>query len=223
MVKFIGFIPARKGSRRVPNKNLKLVNKKPLIYYSIFSSKKSKHIGETVVFSDSKKINYVAKKLGASTNYKRPKNISTSKTSMFETMSYFIKKNKIQKKFDYIVLLQPTSPLRNVNDLNRACKIILNNKKVDGLISTFYVKNKKKEYPNKYMYLKNKLLIQIDKDEIGFKKKIFLRNGPSIFILKIKSVKKNLYKNKLLNFIMPEKRSLDLNTLSDFKKLKSLI
>ena len=73
------------------------------------------------------------------------------------------------------------------------------------------------------MYLKNKLLIQIDKDEIGFKKKIFLRNGPSIFILKIKSVKKNLYKNKLLNFIMPEKRSLDLNTLSDFKKLKSLI
>ena len=103
---------------------------------------------------------------------------------MFETMSYFIKKNKIQKKFDYIVLLQPTSPLRNVNDLNRACKIILNNKKVDGLISTFYVKNKKKEYPNKYMYIKNKLLIQIDKDEIGFKKKIFLRNGPSIFILK---------------------------------------
>ena len=51
------------------------------------------------------------------------------------------------------------------------------------------------------------------------KKKIYLRNGPAILILKIKAIKKNLYNNKLLNFVMPEKRSVDINTIDDFKKI----
>ena len=64
MINFIGFIPAREGSVRIPDKNLKLIKKKPLIFYSINASENSKYIGETVVFSDSKKINNYAKKLG---------------------------------------------------------------------------------------------------------------------------------------------------------------
>lgn len=223
MAKFIGFIPARKGSKRVPNKNLRLIKNKPLIYYSIDASKKSKFILETVVYSDSKKINQLAKKFGAVSNYKRPKKISENSTSMYETLNYFIKKYNINKKFDYLVLLQPTSPLRNTFDINRACKMMIKNKKADGLLSTFFVKKLKDEYPDKFMILKNNFLKNIDKSNIKYNSKVFLRNGPSIFIIKIKSVKKKLYNNNLLNFIMPERRSLDLNTLNDFKKLKSLI
>ena len=223
MEKFIGFIPARMGSKRIPNKNLKLFRKKPLIFYSIDASKKSKYISETVVFSNSKKINIEAKKYDAITSYKRPNKVSKNSTTMFGTLDYFIKKNNIQDNFDYLVLLQPTSPLRNTRDINKACKMVLQNKKADGLISTFFVKKVKKNHPNKFMIEKNNFLKEIDKKKASLRKeKLFLRNGPSIFIIKINRIKKNLYKNKLLNFIMPESRSIDINTLNDLNKLRKI-
>ncbi len=221
MAKFIGFIPARMGSKRVPNKNLRLYKKKPLIFYSIKASKNSKYIGETVVFSDSKKINIEAKKFGATTSYKRPIKVSKNITSMFDTIDYFVKKNNIKNNFDYLVLLQPTSPLRNTKDINKACEMLIKNKKADGLLSTFCVKKIKKSYPNKFMIIKNKFLKKINIKKVSLKKqKLFLRNGPSIFIIKINCIKKDLYKNNLLNFIMPENRSIDINTFEDLKNLK---
>tara|TARA_A100001011_G_scaffold399213_2_gene506806 strand:- start:1701 stop:2372 length:672 start_codon:yes stop_codon:yes gene_type:complete len=220
MKKFIGFIPARGGSIRIPNKNLKLYKNKPLIFYSINASKKSKHISETVVFSNSKKINLKAKKYGAIINYKRPNNKSKSNTSMFETLDYFINKNNLKKKYDYVVLLQPTSPLRNFKDIDNACKLILSKKKADGLVSTFLINNIKKNYPDKFMVEKKGYLKKISRINIKYFKKLYLRNGPAIFIIKIGSIKKNLYNIKLINYVMPEKKSIDINTYDDLKALK---
>ena len=119
------------------------------------------------------------------------------------------------------MLLQPTSPLRNTEDINKACEMLIKNKKADGLLSTFFVKKIKKNYPNKFMIIKNKFLKKIDTKKVSLKKqKLYLRNGPSIFIIKINCIKKDLYKNKLLNFIMPEKRSIDIDTFDDLNKLR---
>ena len=99
---FISVIPARKNSTRLKNKNLKKINGKPLIYYSIQSSIKSKYIKKTYVFSDSKEINNFAKKFNVDTSCKRPKNVSSKKVSMSETIYYFINKMKLkQSKFKY--------------------------------------------------------------------------------------------------------------------------
>jgi CMP-N,N'-diacetyllegionaminic acid synthase len=221
VISFIGFIPAREGSVRIPNKNLKLLKKKPLVFYSIKASKNSKYIKETVVFSDSKKINIEAKRFGIKSFYKRPKYLSKKNTPMYETINYFIKKNNIIKKFDYLVLLQPTSPQRSTKDIDNACRMILKDKKADGLVSTFEIKKIRKEYPDKFMIKKGQYLKKINiKKSSKSKKKIYLRNGPAILILKIKAIKKNLYNNKLLNFVMPEKRSIDINTIDDLKKIK---
>lgn len=219
---FLAFIPARSGSTRIPNKNVKLINKKPLIYYSIKSSLMSKHISETVLFSDSSKILKLGKKFGANISYKRPKYISQKKTSMAETIIYFVKKYDIKQNYNYLVLIQPTSPLRNTNDIDRSCSKILKNKNVDGLISTHKVNKKKiKEYPNKFMYEKNKLLKKIDKKKISkINKNFFLRNGPAIYIIKTNLISKKLYNRKLINFVMPISRSLDINTYNDLNKLK---
>jgi CMP-N,N'-diacetyllegionaminic acid synthase len=219
---FLAFIPARSGSTRIPNKNIKLIDKKPLIYHTINSSLMSKYISDTVLFSDSSRILKLGKKFGANTKYKRPKYISQKKTLMSETIKYFIKKYNIKKYYNYLVLLQPTSPLRNTNDINKSCNMILKNKKADGLVSTHKVKEKKiNGYPDKFMYEKNKFLKKIDKNKINqINKKLFLRNGPAIYIIKTNLISKNLYRKKLINYVMPISRSLDINTFNDLNKLK---
>lgn len=221
MKKFIGFIPAREGSIRIPNKNLILIKKKSLFLYSVEAAKNTRFLSQVVVFSDSKKINLIAKKLGVGSLYKRPKYLSKKNTSMFETLNYFIKKNDILKKFEYLVLLQPTSPLRTSRDIDKACQILINNKKADGLVSTFKVKKIKKKYPDKYMTLKKNYLIKVKKSDIyQIKKNLYIRNGPAILILKIKKIKKNLYNNKLLNYVMPEKKSIDINTINELREIR---
>ena len=217
--KIIGFIPARKNSVRIKNKNLKLFNKRPLIYYSIKSSLKSKYISKTIVYTDSSKIKSISKKYGAIVKYNRPKKISENKTSMYDTIKYFLKKNNIYKNYDYMALLQPTSPLRTYVDIDKAFVKLIKDRKADGVISTFAVKNiNKKNYPDKFMYKKKKYLVEIKKSKLKKKKKYFLRNGPAIFIFKIKSLKKKLYDIKLINYSMSKKKSLDINYPEDIAK-----
>lgn len=216
---FIALIPARKGSTRLKNKNFKLLKGKPLIYYSVKAAIKCKYILETHIFSDSKKINDYAVKLGAINKVRRPKNISLTKTTMHETVNYFVKKLKLKKsKFKYLVLLQPTSPQRTHKDLNKACKQITRNRKADALVSSFEIKD---IYLNKIMFFDGKYLSLNMNKTLKNNNKCYYRNGPSILITKIKNINKtNIYENgKITNFIMKKSKSIDINTLGDFKKL----
>ncbi len=216
---FIALIPARKGSIRLKNKNFKFLKGKPLIYYSIKAAKKCKYISETYIFSDSKKINDYAVKLGAINRIERPKDISLSITSMHKTINYFVKKMKLKNsKIKYLILLQPTSPQRTYKDLNKACEKILKNKKADALVSSYELKNIN---PGKLMFFDGKYL-QLNKNKkLKNNLSCFYRNGPSILITKIKNIsEKNIYENgKIINFIMKQSKSIDINTINDFKKL----
>jgi CMP-N-acetylneuraminic acid synthetase len=216
---FIALIPARKGSARLKNKNFKLLKGKPLIYYSIKAAQKCKYITETHIFSDSKKINDYAVKLGALNKIQRAKNISLSSTTMHKTVYYFVNKLNLKKtKFKYLVLLQPTSPQRTYKDLNKACKNFLKDKKADSLVSSYELKNINS---NKIMFFNGKYLSLNNSIKCKKNSKCFYRNGPSIIITKIKNInKKNIYENgKIINFTMKQKKSIDINTLNDFKKL----
>ena len=185
---FIAFIPARKGSIRLKNKNFKILKNKPLIYYSLKAALKCKYISEVHIFSDSKKINDYAKKMGALNLVSRPKSISGSKVTMHETLNYFVKKYKLKSsKFKYLVLLQPTSPQRTVDDLNKACKKILSDKKADSLVSSYELND---FFPNKIMVLNGKYL-ELNKNKFFKKNKgVYYRNGPSVLITKIKNITK---------------------------------
>lgn len=216
---FIALIPARKDSTRLKNKNFKLLKGKPLIYYSIKAAQNCKYIAETHIFSDSKKINEYAVKLGALNKIQRPKNISLSSTTMHETVYYFVNKLNLKKtKLKYLVLLQPTSPQRTYKDLNKACKIFLKDKKADSLVSSYELKNINS---NKIMLFDGKYLSLNNSKKYKKNSKCFYRNGPSIIITKIKNInKKNIYENgKIINFTMKQSKSIDINTLNDFKRL----
>ena len=124
----LAIIPARSGSKGIKNKNIYKINGKPLIYYTIKRAKKSKLITRLIVSTDSKKIKKICKTYNVDVPFLRPKKISGDNSNILETLIYCTKKLEGSKKFDYIVLLQPTSPLREKNEIDRCINKLIKSK-----------------------------------------------------------------------------------------------
>ena len=111
-MEIMAIIPARGGSKGIPLKNLKLLNGKSLINYSINGSLKSKFITRTIVSSDHPKILNIAEKLGAEI-IKRPKNLATDSSQLEPVIEHCLNYLKSKENYvpDIIILLQNTSPI----------------------------------------------------------------------------------------------------------------
>lgn len=120
-------IPARGGSKGVKNKNIKKLRGKPLIQYTFETIKNSKHNLDYAISTDSDNIIDVCKKFGANVYFKRPKSLAEDSTLTLPVVKHAIKKmEKIKNKsYEIIVLLQPTSPIRDVKKLDRAIKYLI--------------------------------------------------------------------------------------------------
>ena len=128
--KYLGVILARGGSKRLPGKNLKIFNGKPLIAYSISAALKCKYLDMIIVSSEDKKILEISKKYGAKT-INRPEYLSSDKAKSSSALKHVLKNFP---NFDYVVLLQPTSPLRNEKHIDKAINL-LEKKNADAIIS----------------------------------------------------------------------------------------
>jgi CMP-N,N'-diacetyllegionaminic acid synthase len=125
-VKTLAIIPARGGSKGVIHKNIRKLVNKPLIEYTITAALESKFINKIIVSTDDKAISLLSKSLGAEVPFLRPKKFShdTSKTSdLISHTLDFLKKNQSYVP-DIIIILQPTSPLRNSNHIDKTIKIL---------------------------------------------------------------------------------------------------
>lgn len=125
----LAVIPARENSKRIPNKTLRLVNNQPLIYYVIKNALESKYINRIIVTTNSKEIEIICEQLGVECLIRDPK-LCTDDTTL-DVVVYDVAK---RIECDYVVTLQPTSPLLKVDSLDRAIEKIINNK-LDTLIS----------------------------------------------------------------------------------------
>jgi|TARA_B100001964_G_scaffold244654_1_gene327137 CMP-N-acetylneuraminic acid synthetase len=133
--RFIAVIPARAGSKEIKNKNIVKINGHPLISYSIEAAKKSKFIKDIFVSTDGKEIAKVAEKYGAKIIF-RPKHLSNETIQIEPSVLHAIKyiENIFKEEFDNIVLLQPTSPIRRIDDLDDAINKFIK-EKADSLFS----------------------------------------------------------------------------------------
>lgn len=114
MIKRLAIIPARGGSKRIKNKNLRKFHGKPLIYYSITAAKNSKIFDKIHVSSDSKKILKYSEKLKIKTDFKRPKILANDKVGIRDVLKYVVKKYKNnQIHFDEVWLIYATNPFVN--------------------------------------------------------------------------------------------------------------
>lgn len=193
MKRVIALIPAKGKSERIKNKNLKKICKRPLLWWTIDSAKKCKYINEIYVSSDSLKILNYSKNHKVKT-IKRPKNISnnlaTKKDVIYHALNYL--KNK-QNYFDYLVYLQPTSPLRTSKHIDYSLSKIFK-KKISGLVS---VLQQADENLWEIKVKNNKIYNDIKKNKNFSKrsqdlKKIYKPNG-AIFIFNLNKLK---YKNQ---------------------------
>jgi N-acylneuraminate cytidylyltransferase/CMP-N,N'-diacetyllegionaminic acid synthase len=221
----LAIIPARSGSKLLKNKNILKIKNKPLIAYTIEAAKKSKYVSKVVVITDSPKIALISKKYGAEIPFLRPKNISKDSSDVMDTYLYtldFYKKKKIIYK-SFIALLA-TNPLRDHNDIDKAIQIF-KKKKADSVIGM-----SEAPFPISWNKLvkKNKIHnFNKDFDSISNRQKhtkTYIPNG-SIFILKEKKLRKyrEYYFKNTFAYIMPQKKSVDIDNYFDFKIAQFLI
>jgi len=127
---FLAIIPARGGSKRLPRKNILDLNGKPLIAWSIEAGLNSKYIDKTIVTSDDDEILDIAKKFHSDT-IKRPHELASDTSSTFDAIKHTIDS---LKRYDFIILLQPTSPLRTSRHIDEAIEL-LDQKNADAIVS----------------------------------------------------------------------------------------
>ncbi|KGG79683.1 acylneuraminate cytidylyltransferase [Caloranaerobacter azorensis H53214] len=140
---FLAVIPARSGSKGIPNKNIVNINGKPLIQYTIDEALKSKYLDKIIVSTDSEKIANIARKCGANVPFLRPAELASDTAKTIDVLIHVIDElKKIGDKYDYVVLLQPTQPLRQAFHIDEAIEKIVNNNE-SSLVSV----SKVKEHP----------------------------------------------------------------------------
>ena len=188
LLKYICFIPARAGSKRIPNKNILDLNSKPLIKHSIDFALKISKKSEIYVSSDSKNIQVIASKAGVKV-HKRPSAMARDETSMLETTLDFIKNNNISDDTN-IILLQPTSPFRSLDYFLKLKEVFESTKHASSGISlvrcTFF-------HPSKIGVIadKNKFnLLNVDHEENidNDKKKPYFVMSGSFYIVKVSNL-----------------------------------
>ncbi len=213
-MEIMAIIPARGGSKGIPLKNLKLLNGKSLINYSINGSLKSKFITRTIVSSDHPKILNIAEKLGAEI-IKRPKNLATDSSQLEPVIEHCLNYLKSKENYvpDIIILLQNTSPLRTKKHIDEALRLFLHSK-LDSMLSC---------YDSHYFIWTSKknLLFPVNHDPENRpnRQRIndqFVENG-AIYITKYNAFKKSHCRisGKIGLFKMSKELSIDIDTKYD--------
>ena len=212
---FLAIIPARGGSKRLPRKNVLDLCGKPLIAWSIEAGLKSKYITKVIVSSDDEEILSISKEYGAST-IKRPSELASDTAITFDALKHVIENSE---KFDYVVLLQPTSPLRNETHIDEAIKLLIE-KNADSIISVCETEhsplwcNTLPQDSSMNNFLRDEVLNKRSQDL----PKYYRLNG-AIYICKTEkllSEKSFFIKDNIFAFKMNKENSIDIDEEFDF-------
>lgn len=220
----IAIIPARGGSKGLPGKNLKLLNGKPLIVHTIEVALASKKISKVIVSTEDEEIARIAISAGAEVPFMRPLYLASDESLAIDTYIYTLERLKtdFSLNIESVVILQPTSPLRLVNDIDGAIDLFFE-KKADSVIS--YTKEAHPISWHKHIDYDNKL-ISIFEDKLLNRqdtKETFYPNG-AVYVFQYSFLKeRNYYSDKSYAFIMPREHSIDIDYIEDFEYAEYLL
>lgn len=226
-MKIIAIIPARSGSKGLPDKNIKSVCGRPLMDYTIKAAIDSECFETVMVSTDSEKYAEIAKKCGADVPFMRSATTAGDKAGSWDVVREIL--NNYKKKgiiYDYVALLQPTSPLRSAMDIRMAVKM-LEADSVNNVVSVTET-----EHPVQWCFTLPADLEMLEYAKSPYNNmrrqdliKHYQENG-AIYLVnanKIINDDYNLYEDKCFAYIMPRERSIDIDTKLDLIVLKAII
>tara|TARA_B100001121_G_scaffold217915_1_gene191236 strand:- start:695 stop:1393 length:699 start_codon:yes stop_codon:yes gene_type:complete len=222
MKKVLAIIPARAGSKGVKNKNIKSLDGKPLILYTIEEAKKSDQIDKIVVSTDSTEIAELSKKNGVEVPFIRPKELSTDSSLTYDVVKHCIEYYKNNgEQFDIILLLQPTTPFRTVETINNSVKILKNKAAYTSVVSVIDVEG---NHPLRMKEIKDNFLINyIDQGSENMNPrnelpKVYIRSG-AIYAILTKSFyeEQSLVSNLCSPIILDKIETINIDSPLDFE------
>ena len=225
--KILGLILARGGSKGIKYKNITKLCGKPLIAWTINSALKSKSLTDVILSTDSTEIAKVGKKFGVSVPFIRPSRFANDTSSSIDAIEHAIKWLKRKgKNYEFVVLLEPTSPLREHNDIDQAIKKIIK-LKAQSLVSVSKVESINPDHLYKKSNVEKIVPIK------SFKKKyirrqdlepIYFMEG-TIYISKVSTLlrKKTFCHKNTLMYVVPKWKSLEIDDSLDLILAKTII
>lgn len=219
-------IPARGGSKGIPRKNVKSLDGKPLIHYSIEVARRLADDKNIIVSTEDDEIASIAQSTGLAVNYRRPMHLATdtagSREMMLDAMDYA---DKMGVKYDKVVLLQPTSPFRSVEDVQNC--IALYRSDIDMVVSV--VEASCNPYYNCFETDENSGFLNISKGDGCYTRrqdvpKAWEYNGAVYVINPVSLREKTMGEfSRRIPYEMPRERSLDLDTPLDWVIAETVI
>lgn len=226
-MKIIAIIPARSGSKGLPDKNIANVCGRPLIDYTIKAAIDSKCFETIMVSTDSERYAQIAKKCGAEVPFMRSVITSGDSAGSWDVVREVL--NNYKKKgmtYDYVALLQPTSPLRSAIDIKMAVKM-LDTDYINSIVSVTET-----EHPVQWCFTLPDDFAMSEYAKSPYNnvrrqdlKKYYQENGAIYLVNASKMMNEdyNLYEDKCYAYIMPRERSIDIDTKMDLIVLKAII
>jgi len=216
-LKVLAIIPSRGGSKGIINKNIQKIGGKPLIEHTIISAKKSKKIDKILISTDDKKILKIAISMGVDAPFLRPKKISSDTASSLEVIKHALKFLEKQNYFpDIICLLQPTSPFRDDDLIDKSIKLLVKSK-ATSVIGV----SKIKSHPYGSFWKKNNFLKPFQPSFQNYSRRqslpdLYFPTG-SIYIFSLNTLKKydSIYGPKIKPMIISQQNDVDIDTLFD--------
>ena len=219
--RILAVIPARGGSKGVPGKNIRILNGKPLIQWTIDAAKKSRHIERLILSSDDDAIINVALGLGCEVPFKRPSCLAQDDTPGIDPILHSISQ---LPGYDYVVILQPTSPLRTTSDIDGAIEMCISK----GANSCVSICSAQENPFWMYQISEENTIIPFLEGKEKYNRRqdvpaIYKLNG-AIYVVNVNWLlqSKKLINKDTIGFVMPVERSIDIDTELDLIYLKAM-
>lgn len=223
-------IPARGGSKGLPKKNIKPIAGKPLIAWSVEAATKAANLignSDVIISTDSQEIADVAKQYGAQVPFLRPDALANDTVASIDVMLHALDfMEKTGKQYQYLAMIEPTSPQRDEHDLVNALKQLKNTNDAESIVGVcktegchpLFLTKLNKGFLDPYENKTYKVYRRQEIDEVYFFE-------GSMYISKVESLKKrkSFYHEKALGFDMPKWKSFEIDDMTDFLIIEKLL